>query len=382
MGSRPTSIQSPQVMTRNERITTDDWPGFSSQDPRAEPTPLRSALRPFRTRFAWAAIYFALVFLFGSIGFYVIEDWTWFEAVYMSVTTVTSVGFMEVRPLSPAGRTFTMILIALGITGLGIWWALTTALIVELDLAGVMRRRRMTRRIETLADHFIVCGTGRMGRVVVREMTTTSTPFVVIEKDDERAEELLEAYPDALVIEGDATKEHILETARVESARGLASCLADDADNVLVCLTARGLNPQLTLVARAYSEESFEKLRRAGADHVIAPTVTSGIRMASTLLRPQVVSFLDVATTGADIELRLEEAEITPESRLVGKSLADARIPQRTGLIVLALRRAGGDGKQRYNPGPETTLEAGDVMIVLGRPEQVQQLRNYVRDQA
>lgn len=347
-----------------------------------EPRSLGSALQPFGHRFLWAAAYFVLVFAIGTVGYLLIEGWTLPDAIYMAVTTVTSVGFMEVRPLSSAGRTFTMVLIAFGITGLGIWWALTTALIVELDLAGVMRRRRTMRRIEQLTHHYIVCGSGRMGRVVVKELIQSMTPFVVIEQDPARVELLREAHPDALVIEGDATKEHILETARVGAARGMASCLAGDADNVLVCLTARGLNPNLTVVARAYSEESFEKLRRAGADHVIAPTVTSGIRMASTLLRPNVVSFLDVATTGADIDLRLEEAEIPADSRLVGQSLADARIPQRTGLIVLALRRGRGDGQPQYNPGPETQLESGDVMIVLGRPEQVRQLRDYVKDGA
>ena len=361
------------MLDRSRRRAPHDY----RHDPAAY---LRRAWRPFRDRFAWAAIYFLAVFLVGTVGYVAIEGWGWFEAAYMSVTTVTSVGFMEVRPLSPAGRTFTMLLILLGITGLGIWWALTTALIVELDLGGVLRRRRIMRTVEHLTNHFIVCGTGRMGRVVIRELVQGDVPFVVIEQSSDRADALIESHPDVLVIEGDATREQVLASARVGAARGLASCLADDADNLLVCLTARGLNPRLEIVARAYSEESFEKLRRAGAGHVISPTLTGGIRMAATLLRPDIVSFLDVATTGADIDLRLEEAEIPAESRLVGQSLADARIPQRTGLIVLALRRGRGDGPPRYNPGPETRLEAGDIMIVLGRPEQVRQLRDYVQD--
>lgn len=338
---------------------------------------LSDALRPFKHRFAWAGLYFLIILAIGTAGYRVIEGWGWLEAAYMAVTTVASVGFMEVRPLAPSGRTFTMVLIFLGITGLGIWWALTTALIVELDLGGVLRRSRMMRRIEDLSDHHIVCGAGRMGRVVLDEMAQAGSPFVVIEKDPSRAAALLDDYPEVLIVEGDATREHTLESAQVSNARGLAACLAEDADNLLVCLTARGLNPRIITVARAYNEESLPLLRRAGADHVISPNFTGGIRMASHLLRPDVVSFLDCAMWGGDIELRMEQAAIPPGSPLVGRTLAEARIPQRTGLIVLALRRKDAEGPPEYNPGPQARLEAGDVMIVLGRTAQVQMLRDY-----
>ncbi len=338
---------------------------------------LGEALHPFRQRFLWTGLYFLIVFLIGTVGYRVIESWNWAEALYMSVTTVSSVGFMEVYPLSPQGRYFTMVLILLGITGLGIWWALTTALIVELDLGGVLRRRRIMRDINKLTDHYIVCGLGRMGRVVVAELAEADLPFVVVESNPARIVLVEESYPEILVIEGDATREQVLLAARIQKAKGLAACLADDADNLLVCLTARHLNPQLNTVARAYNEESLEKLRRAGAEHVVSPNVTGGIRMAYSLLRPHVVSFLDCVISDAGIELRLEQAAIQPGSPLVGQSLAEARIPQRTGLIVLGLRRAGQVGLPIYNPGPETRLEAGDVMIVLGRSEQVEALRRY-----
>ncbi|UCF19691.1 MAG: potassium channel protein [Gemmatimonadota bacterium] len=338
---------------------------------------LGEALRPFRQRFMWAGVYFLIVFLIGTVGYHFIEEWGWPEALYMSVTTVTSVGFMEVYPLSPEGRYFTMGLIILGITGLGIWWALTTALIVELDLGGVLRRRRTMREIDKLIDHYLVCGVGRMGRVVVGELAEAGFPFVVVESNPARIALVEETYPEILVIEGDATREGTLLAARVQKAKGLAACLADDADNLLVCLTARHLNPLLNTVARAYNEESLEKLRRAGAEHVVSPNVTGGIRMAYSLLRPHVVSFLDCVISDAGIELRLEQATIQPGSPLIGQSLAEARIPQRTGLIVLGLRRAGQVGLPIYNPGPETQLESGDVMIVLGRSEQVEALRRY-----
>lgn len=338
---------------------------------------LGDALRPFRRRFSWAGLYFLVVFLIGMTGYTLIEGWSWFEALYMSVTTVTSVGFMEVRPLSPAGRSFTLVLIFLGITGLGMWWALTTALIVELDLGGVLRRRRIMRSIEGLKNHLIVCGVGRMGRVVVDELEQSAQPFVVIEHDPSRLATLLQTHSDVLVIEGDATREQTLRAAGIARASGLAACLADDADNLLVCITARHLKPDLTTVARAYNEESVEKLRRAGAEHVISPNRTGGIRMAFSLLRPFVVSFLDCVVSDMGIELRLEQAAIPESSHLAGRTLAEARIPQRTGLIVLGLRRLGQEGRLIYNPGPETRLQAGDIMIVLGDSQQVQQLREY-----
>jgi voltage-gated potassium channel len=338
---------------------------------------LAEALRPFRRRFVLAAFYFIIVFLVGSVGYSVIEDWRWVDALYMSVTTVTSVGFMELYPLSQPGRTFTMVLIFLGVTGLGIWWALTTALIVELDLGGVLRRRRVMRSIEALSDHHIVCGVGRMGRVVVAEMLDAGHPFIVIEQDPARIELVRGTHPGLLVVEGDATLERTLEAAQIHKARGLAACLADDADNILVCMTARHLNPETAIVARAYSEESLEKLRRAGAARVVSPNVTGGVRMAFSLLRPHVVDFLECAISGAGIELRLEQAAIPSGSHFAGQSLAELRIPQRTGLIVLSLQRAREKGPPIYNPGPETRLEAGDVMIVMGSTEQIQQLREY-----
>jgi len=234
------------------------------------------------------------------------------------------------------------------------------------------------RSIEALSDHHIVCGVGRMGRVVVAEMLEARHPFIVIEQDPARIELVRGTHPDLLlVVEGDATLERTLEAAQIHKARGLATCLADDADNILVCMTARHLNPEIAIVARAYSEESLEKLRRPGAARVVSPNVTGGVRMAFSLLRPHVVDFLECAISGAGIELRLEQAAIPNGSHFAGQSLAELRIPQRTGLIVLSLQRAREKGPPIYNPGPETRLEAGDVMIVMGSTEQIQQLREY-----
>jgi voltage-gated potassium channel len=342
------------------------------------PASLGELFRPFGRRFAWAAAYFALLFLGGAAGYVLIEGWSFFDGLYMAVTTVTSVGFMEVHPLSPPGRVFTMVLLLLGITGLGVWWGLITALIVEADLGGLLRRRRMRRKVQALEGHFIVCGAGRVGMVVAEEMHRSGTPFVVVEREHDRASRLLEDDPEALLVEGDATREQTLEAAGIRAARGLAACLAEDADNLLLCMTARGLKADLTIVARAYDEGSLAKLRRAGADHAISPNVTGGIRMAAALLRPSVVSFLDVATTAADLSLWVEEVAIADGSPLAGRSLSEARIPQRTGLVVIALRHGGEARPFTFNPGPETRVDAGDVMIVLGRREQISVLREVV----
>jgi voltage-gated potassium channel len=340
---------------------------------------LSEALGPFKRRFAWAGAYFGVTVLLGMVGYRLIEGWDWFSAFYMSVTTISSVGFMEVEPLSVVGRGFTVVLIVFAVTGLGIWWGLTTALIVELDLAGLLRRRRTMKKIAELKDHFIVCGGGRMGRVVTEELYTAGKPFVLVERDRAQVAAIQAQYPDALLINDDATKEHTLTVAGVEKASGLAACLTEDGDNLMLCLTARGMCPDLTIVARAAFQESLDKLRRAGADHVMSPIVTGGLRIASMLLRPSVVSYLDVATTGADeMALRLEETTIPASSSLVGSSLAEAKIPQRTGLIVMALHHGGRSGPATHNPGPETVLQTGDVLIVLGRQDQIQGLREYV----
>ncbi len=338
---------------------------------------LSAVLRPFGPRFAGVTVYFSILFVVGTIGYLSLEGWGLVDAAYMAVLTLTAIGYGEVHPLSPAGRLFTIPIMILSIVGLGILWALITALVVELDLGGMMRRRRAMRRIEELRDHYLVCGGGRMGRVVMRELIASGRPFVVIEADAQRAAALLGEFPDLLLVHGDATREQLLTTAGLGVAKELAACLPGDADNLFLCLTARGLRPNLEIVSRASDEESLDKLRRAGANHVVSPEVTGAVRMASTLLRPSVVSFLDAVTFGGDITLRLEETVIPAGSNLAGRTLAEARIPQRTGLIVLALRRAVG-GAPTYNPGPESRLEVGDVMIALGDPGQMQRLRDYV----
>ncbi len=341
------------------------------------PNPRTVEFSRFFKRFLWVAAYMVSVSLFGTVGYSLIDGVPLFDAFYMTVVTATSVGFGEIWELSEPARYFTILVIVFGMIGLGLWWALMTALIVETDLGDLYMRRKMNRKIEKLNNHYIVCGVGRMGKIIVEEMLRVDVPFVVVDRSTDQLEKLRQLDDSILFVEGDATKENTLIAAGIDRAQGVASVLADDADNLFLVLTARGLEPDIDIVSRAYDEESLEKLRRAGATHTISPNITGAVRMASTLLRPSVVTFLDAAVIGKDIKLRLEEAVIPPNSSLVNKRLADAKIPQRTGLIVLALRRAAKKEKPLYNPGPNTELQAGDVMIVVGSEEQIGKLRSY-----
>lgn len=339
--------------------------------------------KTFVRRLLFVTAFVVVLIAAGTVGFLQL-GWTFSDALYMTWITLTAVGFGEVRPLSEAGRLLASGLLVGGITSMGLYWALITSLIVELDLGDVLRRRQMTRKLEEMDDHVIVCGVGRTGLQVVRELAGGERPFVVVEHDEQRASRVRETVEaEAAVIVDDATHDETLERARIDEARGLISALSRDEDNLYVTLSARALNPDLTIVARAQEEETMNKLYRAGADHVVSPNITGGARMASALLRPNVLSFLDVITGGEGLALRLEEVQLPEGSRLSEMTLEEARIPQKTGLIVIAVHGdgAGSDHEElTYNPGPDVRLGAGDVLIVLGTPGQVDRLRALARD--
>ncbi|MEE9206907.1 MAG: potassium channel protein [Gemmatimonadota bacterium] len=340
----------------------------------------------FTRRFAGVVGLVVALVVVGTLGFLQFPGWNVSDAVYMTVITLTSVGYQEVHPLTDAGRVLAGFLLAAGLTTMGLWFVLITSSLVEMDLAHVFRTRRAMKQISKLRDHTIVCGIGRTGRQVVRELEDAREPYIVVDKDGSRIEQLREEYPEALALEADATRDESLTEAGILDSQGLVAALSADADNVFVCLTARDLQPDLNIVARAYDAETVKKLRKAGADHVVSPNLTGGIRMASMLLRPQVMSFLDVVTRGEDISLRLEQVTIPDGSRLDGCTLAEARIRQETGLVVIAVRhpdqlaavnpaRSAGEGPLAYNPGPEEPLHAGDTLIVLADETQIDSLR-------
>lgn len=334
----------------------------------------------FRRRFLWAGLLFLLLTGLGTLGYMGLEGQALTDSLYMTVITLTAVGYSEIFPLSPHGRLFTMVLLGGGITWMGVWFGLLTSLIVELDLTHVVRTRRIHKRTASMKDHIIVCGAGRTGRQVIHELEDMNAPWVVLERDPSRVESLLAEYPDGLILAEDATRDEALLEAGLKDARGLVSCLSADTDNLFVCLSARDLKPDLTIVARAYEEQTMDKLYRAGATHVVSPNVSGAVRMASVLLRPSVVSFLDIATRSSELSLRMEQTAIRPDSALRGKTLAEARIPQATGLIVIALKKGGEEeGRFVFNPVADTRLEEGDELIVLGKADQISRLRDYLR---
>jgi voltage-gated potassium channel len=334
----------------------------------------------FLRRVGFLAALLLVLLAVGTAGFMRFPGWSFSDALYMTVTTITAVGYQEVHPLNDAGRTLAGILLAGGITGMGLWFALLTSAIVEMDLAEAFRSRRTMKKIVDLSGHVVVCGAGRSGRQVVRELAAARVPYVAVDRDPRRAELVREIDPEALVLEADATRDETLEQAGVRRARGLITALSADTDNLFVCLSARSLSPSLTIVARALDEEAMSKLYRAGADHCVSPNITGGVRMASMLLRPQVVSFLDVVMGEQELALRLEEVRVPGSSPLAGKSLSEVRIPQKTGLIVIAVYHEAESGERElvYNPGSEERIRERDTLIALGEPDRIDRLRRMV----
>jgi len=337
--------------------------------------------RVFGLRIAWVFLALFVLVAGGTLGFWLIEGWPLADGIWMTIITITAVGYAEVRPLSEAGRVLASVLLAGGITLMGVWFALLTSPLIEMDLGQAFRIRRNMKNIQKLKNHVVVCGGGRTGLQIATELKAAGVPYLIIDRDAERAEQLRRMDEDVLVLVADSTKDETLVEGRIGLARGLVACLSKDTDNLFVCLSARDLQPNLTIVARAYDEQTTQKLYVAGADHVVSPNVTGGTRMAAMLLRPQVVSFLDVVAQGDGLALRLEEVRISSEATLVGQTLAEAQIPQRTGLIVIAIRHTGDSDREpgwRYNPGPAEVLGKGDTLIVMGQTEQLDQLVNLV----
>ena len=326
-------------------------------------------------RFFLAVLLLITLVAGGTAGYAHFEGWTLQRSLYMTVITMSTVGFREVADLSPAGEWFTMVFICLSITVAGFAVASITAFVVQGELTKVMKGRRMQKQIESLDKHYIICGCGAVGREIVTELTRAKVPFVVVEKIPEEAE--MPRHLEVPMIQGDATDEDILMQAGIQRARGLIAALRGDPENVFVTLTARQLNPNLQIIARASEKGTESKLRRAGADRVISPFEIAGQRMASLVLRPNVVNFLDVITHRSDGDLRLEEIRLAPNSKLAGKTLREADLGRRTRAVIVGI--SDSQGKPRSDPAAgaplsEIPLRADDILIVLGSEEQLRQL--------
>jgi voltage-gated potassium channel len=314
-----------------------------------------------------------LVIAIGTAGFHYIEGWPWFDGFYMVVTTLTTIGYQELHPLSHAGRMFNVFIILSGVSLVLVGIGLLSQALLEFELQSFFGRRRMEREIGRLDSHYIICGMGRVGRSVARELARKPVPFVIVENAEVKRQRF--ADENWLVIGGDATLEATLRQAQIERARGLIAATTTDATNLYIVLTARGLNPQLKIIARASEDAAEKHLLTAGADSVVSPYSFAGQRIAHSLLRPHVVTFLDTATTHLGMDLEIGEIHITRGSKFAGKTLETSRIRQERGIIVLAIKRRDA---MRFNPAPDERIEPDDCLIAMGEPAQLRQLEQSV----
>jgi voltage-gated potassium channel len=305
-----------------------------------------------------------LTVAYGTVGYRVAEGWSWLDSAYMTMITLTTVGYREVQPLDASGKAFTLSLLVFGVVTLLSAISVGTQLLASGELGAGVRRRRVRRRLGGLDDHFVICGFGRVGRAAAEDFAREGIPFSVVDP----AEDI--GGQDILHVVADATDESALRAAGIERARALLCAVDSDAVNVYLTITARALNPRLIVVARASNPESVEILRRAGADRVVSPYVLSGRRMAFLALRPSVVDFIESVTFAPD--LRLEEIVVAPDSGLAGKALREVGA-EHPGLRVLALKR-GESGELVVSPSADVGLAAGDLAVVLGPADALETL--------
>ncbi len=314
-----------------------------------------------------------LVFILcaGVLGYHYIEGWPLFDSLYMTVITLATVGYGETHPLTLPGRAFTIFLILGGMSI--IFYALTeiTTFVVEGEMTGILRRRRMNRHINKLKNHYILCGAGRSGTHVLNELRKTGRNCVVIEKDPEKVNHLLSEH--VPVVEGEATEDLVLRSAGIDRAAGLVTALPSDKDNLFVVITARGLNPTIRIVSKVDEITAREKFLRSGANTAVSATFIGGMRMASELIRPTTVSFLDTMLYGTP-SLRVEEVTVAPNSKCVGLTLDECEPLQLSGVVLVSLKDDSKEGF-RFNPPRDTRLRAGDVLIVIGDRAQVDHLK-------
>jgi voltage-gated potassium channel len=318
------------------------------------------------------AVALAVLVAAATIGFHFIEGWPWFDGFYMVVTTFTTIGYQEIHPLSHAGRIFNVTLIILGVGLLFLGIGTATQALLEFELGQFFGKRRMVRDIERLSGHYVLCGSGRVGRSAARELARESVPFVIVENDRDK---LAKSDGGWLTLVGDATQEKVLRDVHIERARGLVAATTTDATNMYIVLTARSLNPKLRIIARASEEQAGKHLLSAGADTIVSPYSFAGHRIAQSFLRPHVLDFLDIATAReGKLDLEIEEVYIENGSRFAGQTIEGSRIRQEMGVIVLAIKRAGAG--MRFNPAPEDRIQAGDYLIAMGDPASLRRLED------
>src|SRR5215470_6126335 len=303
-------------------------------------------------RFIILGVALAATLITGTVGFTLIDHYPVFDAFYMTLTTLTTVGYGEIHPLSYAGRVFNSCLIFFGVTTIFIAIGAMTQTIIELEFGDVIGKRRTKRMIDKLKDHYIICGFGRVGRGAAAELQHAGVPFVVVDIAPERVERAMHAG--MLAVVSDSTRDDTLRHVAIDRARGLVAALSTDADNLFVLLSAKGLNPRIYVAARAAEEGAEEKMRRAGADAVFAPYAITGHRLAQSLLRPHVVQFLDFTTKDIGEEITIEQVRVDESSALAGRTIREMQLGRDLGVIVMAIRKA--DGKMMFIPPADTAV--------------------------
>lgn len=318
-------------------------------------------------------IAFVLLLTLGVVGYIYLLDVEFIDALYMTVITISTVGFGEVGTSSNESEIFTVILIFLGVGVVGYAFTTIVAMFVEGKLVDIWKGSKMERKISSLSNHYIICGSGEMAKVIIDKFVEESLDFVVITNKHKDLDEY--SHDNILVIEGQSTEESVLEHAGIDKAKGLIATLDAEVDNIVTVLTARNLNSEIYIIANALSKSGSNKLMKVGANKTLSAIEISGNRMASLMIKPNIISFLDVVTRIGDVELDLEEVIIKSGSYLENTSLLDAQIPNKTGLIVLAIKKHE-DKQMIFNPSIDYTFKTGDVLIVLGKEDQVKKLRD------
>ncbi|HEX4232432.1 MAG TPA: potassium channel protein [Bryobacteraceae bacterium] len=326
--------------------------------------------RSLKQRVILIVALFPVILCIGTIGFHVIEGYSFFDAFYMTLITVTTVGYQELHALSYAGRVFNSFLILFGVSAVFFGVGVMTQTIIELELQDRYGKRKKRRMIAALKNHCIVCGFGRVGRNAAYELQRAKAPFIVMDRSEQRVERAMAGG--MLAIVADATQDECLREAGIARALGLIAALPSDAENLFIILSAKSLNPKLNVVTRASEEEAEKKLRRAGADTVFAPYTMAGQRLAQAVVRPHVTKFLDFATSHVGPSIVMEQICVAERTEFTSKTLTEVQSRRDLGIIVLALRKP--DGQMLFNPPPETTIGAGDYLIVLGEQQNLERL--------
>lgn len=344
----------------------------------------RSAGAPPSVSLSWArgpglgVVLVVAVTAVGTAGYVVIEGWGVWDAFFMTIISVTTVGYGYVRELSWAGQVWTTLVLLAGVSTLFYTAFVLMAMVVDGGLHRGFEQRRFTRMLDDLTNHFILCGYGRIGSTIADEFRRQQVPFVVVDRDPEKVHAIIAGG--GLAVEADASREEVLRRVGLDRARGLIAAVSTDADNVYTVLTARVLRPDLFIIARVESDDAELKLKRAGANRVISPYTLGAIQMAHTALRPAVVDFMRLATSSEHMDLAAEQIELGEGGALVGRSIRELELRQRFGVIVVAIRRA--TGHMEFNPSPDARLAAGDQLVLLGSADKLRALDAVARPSA